>query len=76
MYHHHRCESLLYFFAAFLIPWPRRHSTLCSTENTEVEVDMIMKLKGGDGWGEVDIFLGGGFKCLFSPLLGEMIQFD
>lgn len=43
MYHRQRCESLL---------GPGRHSTLCSTENTEIEVDMIMKLKGGsDGWG-------------------------
>ena len=49
MYHHQRCESLL---------GPGRHSTLCSTENTEIEVDMIMKLKGGsDGWGFRYIFV-------------------
>ena len=49
----------------FIFPW-----TVCV---------FIFFFGGGVGWWELTIFqfLGGGFKYfLFSPLLGEMIQFD
>ena len=57
MYHGSNALNLCWRENSHTFFRPGRHSTLCSTENTEIEVDMMMKLKGGDGWGEVYFWL-------------------